>query len=1077
METSKENLFFLEPVQLQFQIQSDIVKLLVSDNVLCLVLHNGLIYRIDLNNPEKVDRLSVFDSQNGLMNGDSGASYQSDTYVTNAFLDPKGYHLFVITSKNQVYYSNSQSKQIKNLSKFKGLSINKICFINEYVTMNNTGSILMSTDNGLIYETIVSFNKEYFQKQEKFLKQVYKTRENILDISYCSRTTDSKVDGLQIMVVLGNGRMTNFTTTISNYSNSKSNLSQAFKNESKTYNLTKIKLFSSNFNNFVFCDDNNDLILGNKSFSNKNDLQKITTSQDLKGTGSIKSLLLTKYHIIILTDTQIVFYNQLNGKLCYKIDIDTSLLSSTEKLLHLTADYLADTFWMFSNEKIYEIVANDESSGMWKIMLDMKLFDEALKVLRHDDKVNRDIVLTCQGRHYLKIGKYKEAAEILANTSESFEKVAIKLMENKQTDALISYCINKLNILPKQQAMQRTMVSSWCVELFIEKLNDLENQISIRKSNDKNNMLNGSKNIESTEIEETTNNKSRNGSNSPLSPLANPTPTASSASTDSSPTEEESVVYYMNEKRKLVISFHEFLVNFKDVLDKETVYQIILSHNFKDELIFYSNLINDYDFVLSYYVSLKKWSEALKILTLQKNPIFIYKYSTVMLISYPVKTAEVWMRFVDNLDVKKLLPAILTYNKSLSNRVSPENHQGLRILNYFIKEKNIKSSVVHNTLLSLLLSYPNSGDDESIIFKYFEVYCGNGHSNKKSFMANILNSSSSTSSTTNSLFTRNDFSKNEILFDTDFILRLCFRYNKIQSAIYIYSLLENYSEAVHLALDNDLIEVAAFVADKPDDLSIERKKLWLKVAKKLIDKVVTNDKYLNEHKEALSKIDLNFNDSKDNDGQHQQQQEKELSESESDDKNTKIQDLINFLLSKCSLLTIKDLLPLFPDFVVINNFKQDIVSSLEHLSRSMNKLTNEMNNSLNTSVKVKEKIKNFKNNSFQIIEPTENCQICNKILVSRKFFVFPCNHSFHQDCLAGEILNSNDYKLKNNIYILQKKLAASRNNPDEISLLKKEIDETLSTTCCLCSDIMINSIDEPFIKGDDRAANEWDLSK
>ncbi|GMF29347.1 unnamed protein product [[Candida] boidinii] len=332
----------------------------------------------------------------------------------------------------------------------------------------------------------------------------------------------------------------------------------------------------------------------------------------------------------------------------------------------------------------------------------------------------------------------------------------------------------------------------------------------------------------------------------------------------------------MNEKKKLVITFHDFLVNFKDVLDKETVYQIILSHNFKDELIFYSNLINDYDFVLSYYVSLKKWSEALKILTLQKNPIFIYKYSTVMLISYPVKTAEVWMRFVDTLDITKLLPAILTYNKSLSNRVSPENHQGLRILNYFIKERNIKSSVVHNTLLSLLLSYPNSGDDESIIFKYFEVYCGNGHSNKKSFMANILNSSSSSSSTsTNSLFTRNEFSKNEILFDTDFILRLCFRYNKIQSAIYIYSLLENYSEAVNLALENDLIEVAAFVADKPDDLSLERKKLWLKVAKKLIDKVVSNDKYLNEHKEALSKMDLNFNESNEKDQQQQQQQQQQ----------------------------------------------------------------------------------------------------------------------------------------------------------------------------------------------------------
>lgn len=134
-----------------------------------------------------------------------------------------------------------------------------------------------------------------------------------------------------------------------------------------------------------------------------------------------------------------------------------------------------------------------------------------------------------------------------------------------------------------------------------------------------------------------------------------------------------------------------------------------------------------------------------------------------------------------------------------------------------------------------------------------------------------------------------------------------------------------------------------------------------------------------------------------------------------------------------------------------------------------------MGSILKESDKINDKIKNFKTTNFQIIEPFESCQLCHKILAIRKFIVFPCSHSFHQDCLVKNILESNDYKTKNSIYKLQKKTLMNNKNPAAMEELKLEIDQLLCKSCCLCSNMKINEIDEPLIKSGDRRKNDWDI--
>ena len=73
-----------------------------------------------------------------------------------------------------------------------------------------------------------------------------------------------------------------------------------------------------------------------------------------------------------------------------------------------------------------------------------------------------------------------------------------------------------------------------------------------------------------------------------------------------------------------------------------------------------------------------------------------------------------------------------------------------------------------------------------------------------------------------------------VCYDLKYALRLCSENGKEQATVQIYSTMCLYEEAVDLALKVD-IEKAKLYADKPDyDIGL-RKKLWLKVARHVVE--------------------------------------------------------------------------------------------------------------------------------------------------------------------------------------------------------------------------------------------------
>lgn len=231
-------------------------------------------------------------------------------------------------------------------------------------------------------------------------------------------------------------------------------------------------------------------------------------------------------------------------------------------------------------------------------------------------------------------------------------------------------------------------------------------------------------------------------------------------------------------------------------------------------------------------------------------------------------------------------------------------------------------------------------------------------------------------------------------YDADFALRLCLRHDRVQSCVHIYATIGQYARAVDLALSHDEVELAAKVADSPEIEPALRKRLWLAVAKSVISK------------KAGIKTAVEF-------------------------------------LKRCPLLRIEDLIPFFPDFVVIDDFKEEICTALEEYSRHIDTLRQEMDDSAATAEHIKLDIAAL-DRRYAIVEPGEKCFVCRLPLLARQFFVFPCQHAFHSDCLGKKVIEQASIATRKRITELQTEITKGAGLAVKREKAVKELDAIIA---------------------------------
>ncbi|KAI0019011.1 vacuolar protein sorting protein-like protein DigA [Xylariomycetidae sp. FL0641] len=951
-ELAEESLpiFDVERVQLQFSVAADFVSAQVANNVLILALSNGRILRIDLNRPEDIDDV------------DLPKRVSEVGVIRRMFLDPTASHLIICTSLGENYYLHTQSRQPRPLSRLRGVVIEAVAW-NPSLPTATTREILVGAADGNIYETFIETSTEFYRKEERFLKALQKLPDGPItglwvddfggksDVRRVLVATQSRLFHLVGRVGRsGEGGGSIYTRL---FEGEQPVIHEIARGPAAAPSCLAVSPDPPDTNNpedvasdrayawlssqgvyhgkLLTTPGSNDV--GNKVFAESKMLprtQIVASAQSGKKKSSadfIDAILLTQWHVVSLVGGRVVAANRLTGSIIY----DQTILEPGQRALGLYIDQQKNTFWLFTAQEIFEVVVRDEDRDIWRIMLQRQQFDMAMQYA-HTAK-QKDAVAMASGDHLAEKGMFVEAAGVYGKSSKPFEEVALAFIDHGQNDALRKYLQTKLNTYSKRYIMQRMMVASWLVEVFMAKLNALEDSIT----------------MESEMAENGNSAQSRR---------------------------------QLDTVRK---EFHDFVHKHKADLDRKTTYDIISSHAREEELLFYANAVNDYNFELSYWVQRERWTEALNVLKKQTDPDVFYRYSTVLMSHIGRELVEILMRHPD-LEPRKIIPAMLDYNRNFSGTLF--QNQALRYLQYVVNQLQSTDAAVHNTLLSIYASHESK--DESGLLSYLESQ------------------------------------GDEPSYDSDFALRLCIQHKRTLSCVHIYTNMGQYVQAVDLALSHDQVDYASIIADRPVDNPPLRKKLWLAVARK----VIANS-----------------------DGG--------------------IKTAIEFLRRCADLVKIEDLIPFFPDFVVIDDFKEEICAALEDYSHSIEGLRKEMDESAQTAQHIRIDVAAL-DHRYAIVEPGEKCYACTLPLLSRQFFVFPCQHAFHSDCLGRKVLEQAGVAKSRRIRECQVSISKGLVAGAQKDAMVAELDALVASACILCSDYAIKRIDEPFVAANEDR-NEWVL--
>lgn len=217
-------------------------------------------------------------------------------------------------------------------------------------------------------------------------------------------------------------------------------------------------------------------------------------------------------------------------------------------------------------------------------------------------------------------------------------------------------------------------------------------------------------------------------------------------------------------------------------------------------------------------------------------------------------------------------------------------------------------------------------------------------------------------------------------------------------------------------------------------------------------------------------------------------------------------------LKECSVLKIEDILPFFPEFTLIDNFKDEICESLESYNKEIEELRDAMEISTQSAnairfdiqklsqsfgwapEKKRKKKKVCLKEASSFVEGQQRCVHCEGPVLTRELFLFPCQHVLHSDCLANLMLEEFDDVQRKKYSMLQQQIrdleqaAAKASNSGsssavaqaeeikrgKLAKLKTTLDELIAAECPLCGLMNIKKIVKPFMD-DANEARSWSL--
>lgn len=209
------------------------------------------------------------------------------------------------------------------------------------------------------------------------------------------------------------------------------------------------------------------------------------------------------------------------------------------------------------------------------------------------------------GENLLIQGKFSEAAIVLGQSTKSFEDVSLSFIHKAQQEPLRKYLLTRLYRLENSRTMQRIMLASWLVELYMAELSRMDDPGS-------------------TQVK-----------------------FAVDDSNDSS----------VKTHRRLSVvreEYEAFVLKHKADLDRQTTCEIVSAYGREEELLCFAETIEDYNYILHYWISWEQWKEAIGVLAKQTDLEVFYKYSTVLILHAATDLVDILLQH-SNVDIKKII--------------------------------------------------------------------------------------------------------------------------------------------------------------------------------------------------------------------------------------------------------------------------------------------------------------------------------------------------------------------------------------------------------------------------------------
>ncbi|GAA5878842.1 hypothetical protein JCM1840_000732 [Sporobolomyces johnsonii] len=369
------------------------------------------------------------------------------------------------------------------------------------------------------------------------------------------------------------------------------------------------------------------------------------------------SMALTDWHFILLYEDKIRAIDLLSDKVVYEEALD---LPADTRPIRLATDPVRKTCWMYTDSAIYELVVKDEDRDVWKIYLGRQNWVLARRFAKTQRQ--RDAVLAAEADSYFAAGRYIQSAQSYAQSSKSFEEVVLRFVDKNERDALRYYLVARLERLRRTDLTQRMMLATWLVEIYLAKINELEDAAAAeRASEDADNIL-----AEKSMVEE---------------------------------------------------DMRQFLTTYKENLDPKTVFELLGRHGRDEITLFYASVVGDHDRIIKHHIAHEEWPKALRALSKQESLDRYYRFAAVLVRNAPKEAVETFMRRAD-LDVRRLIPALTTPRPASSTDTRSTEHI-IRYLQYSILDLQNADSSVHNTLLTLYAT--SSSPDESGFINFLHV--------------------------------------------------------------------------------------------------------------------------------------------------------------------------------------------------------------------------------------------------------------------------------------------------------------------------------------------------------------------